>query len=379
MRSFTFRSSSPYSSASRIMRSISSWLKRPLSFVMVIFSSLLVDLSMAETSMIPFSSTSNVTSIWGTPRGAGGIPLRSNLPSWRLSFVRARSPSYTTMVTLGWLSEAVLKTWLFFAGIWVLRSTSFVMTPPTVSIPRDRGITSTRRTLSLTALSPQRTAPWTAAPYATASSGLIPLLSSFPLKKSLRSCWTLGIRVEPPTRTMSSISLFLSLASARTASTGLRVLLNRSMLNSSNFARLIFSEKSNPSVSPSTSTWASGWEDSCRFAASQALRRRARALWSLEMSTLFFFLISSTKCFIMRLSKSSPPRWVSPFVATTSKKPSSIVSRETSNVPPPRSNTRIFRSPFLSRPYAMAAAVGSLMIRATLSPAIAPASLVDWR
>merc|ERR1719379_2814097 len=31
---------------------------------------------------------------------------------------------------------------------------------------------------------------------------------------------------------------------------------------------------------------------------------------------------------------------------------------------------------FLSRPYAMAAAVGSLMIRITFSPAMAPASLV---
>ena len=30
-------------------------------------------------------------------------------------------------------------------------------------------------------------------------------------------------------------------------------------------------------------------------------------------------------------------------------------------------------------PYAMAAAVGSLMIRKTFSPAIVPASLVDWR
>jgi len=35
-----------------------------------------------------------------------------------------------------------------------------------------------------------------------------------------------------------------------------------------------------------------------------------------------------------------------------------------------------FSPPFLSRPYAMAAAVGSLIILSTLRPAIAPASLV---
>ena len=52
----------------------------------------------------------------------------------------------------------------------------------------------------------------------------------------------------------------------------------------------------------------------------------------------------------------------------------------TSKVPPPRSKMRTLcsRCPapwvFLSRPYAMAAAVGSLMMRRTSSPAIAPAS-----
>merc|ERR1719235_2221914 len=57
--------------------------------------------------------------------------------------------------------------------------------------------------------------------------------------------------------------------------------------------------------------------------------------------------------------------------------------QETSKVPPPRSKMTTLRSPamldFLSRPYAMAAAVGSLMIRITFSPAMAPASLVAWR
>jgi hypothetical protein len=57
-----------------------------------------------------------------------------------------------------------------------------------------------------------------------------------------------------------------------------------------------------------------------------------------------------------------------------------MVKMLTSKVPPPRSNTRIFFSPpFLSKPYAIAAAVGSLMIRATFKPAIIPASLVACR
>jgi len=51
---------------------------------------------------------------------------------------------------------------------------------------------------------------------------------------------------------------------------------------------------------------------------------------------------------------------VSPAVAFTSKIPSSIVSKETSKVPPPRSKIRTFFShpPRLSNPYALAAAVG---------------------
>jgi len=55
---------------------------------------------------------------------------------------------------------------------------------------------------------------------------------------------------------------------------------------------------------------------------------------------------------------------------------------DTSKVPPPRSKTKIFCLPspplLLSRPYAIATAVGSLIIRMTLRPAIAPASMVAF-
>ena len=67
---------------------------------------------------------------------------------------------------------------------------------------------------------------WTAAPKATASSGLMFLLAFLPLKKVSNIDWTLGMRVEPPTRTMSCTSSFLMPESLRTCSTGLRVFLN---------------------------------------------------------------------------------------------------------------------------------------------------------
>ena len=52
-------------------------------------------LSLALTIRMPLPSTSKVTLIWGTPHGAGGMPLSSNRPSSLLSRVRERSPSYT--------------------------------------------------------------------------------------------------------------------------------------------------------------------------------------------------------------------------------------------------------------------------------------------
>ena len=91
------------------------------------------------------------------------------------------------------------------------------------------------------------------------------------------------------------------------------------------------------------------------------------------------FLNSATIQSTIALSKLSPPRWLSPFVDFTSKTPSPSSSTDTSKVPPPRSKTRIVWSASLSSPYASEAAVGSLMIRSTLRPAILPASFVASR
>ena len=99
----------------------------------------------------------------------------------------------------------------------MLRSISFVITPPLVSMPRVSGVTSSSRT-SLT--SPASTPAWMAAPTATTSSGLTPRCGSLPVS-SLTFSWTAGMRVMPPTSTTWSISLApLSLASSSAWRTG---------------------------------------------------------------------------------------------------------------------------------------------------------------
>ncbi|KYN05452.1 NAD-specific glutamate dehydrogenase, partial [Cyphomyrmex costatus] len=132
-------SSDRYFSASLTILSMSSFDKRPLSLVIVILFSLPVDFSIAETFNMPVrrntqkSSISKVTSICGTPRGAGGIPVSSNLPRMLLSFVIALSPS-----------EYVVNVWVCFVGIVVFLLIKVVITPPAVSIPNDNGVTSSR-------------------------------------------------------------------------------------------------------------------------------------------------------------------------------------------------------------------------------------------
>ena len=167
------------------------------------------------------------------PRGAGGIPVSWNLPRLLLPLAISRSPCSTWISTEGWLSSAVEKVSDFFVGIVVLRSISFVITPPLVSIPRVSGVTSSSST-SLT--SPASTPAWIAAPTATTSSGLTPWCGSLPVS-SLTLSRTAGIRVMPPTRTTWSI---VASASSSARLTGPTTRSSRSAVSSFSFERLSF-------------------------------------------------------------------------------------------------------------------------------------------
>src|SRR6267143_998324 len=160
---------------------------RPELEVMVILFSLPVARSLAATWTMPFASMSKVTSICGTPRGAGGMPSRWKRPSVLLSRAIGRSPWSTCTSTLVCPSAAVLNTSDFLVGMVVLRWISCVATPPSVSMESVSGVTARSR-MSFT--SPVRTPPWTAAPIATTSSGLTERLGSL-AKKSL-TIWQLG-------------------------------------------------------------------------------------------------------------------------------------------------------------------------------------------
>ena len=188
---------------------------------------------------MPFASMSNVTSIWGTPLGAGAIPSRLNSPKDLLSAAISLSPCDTRIVTADWLSSAVEKVCDFFEGIVVFLSINLVKTPPSVSIPRDKGVTSKRRT-SLT--SPINTPPCIAAPEATTSSGLTPRWGSV-LKKPVTASIILGILVIPPTRITSSISLALTPASFKADLQGSMLLVIKSSTSDSNFDLVSFTFK----------------------------------------------------------------------------------------------------------------------------------------
>mmetsp|Transcript_15666 Transcript_15666/g.48501 ORF Transcript_15666/g.48501 Transcript_15666/m.48501 type:complete len:520 (-) Transcript_15666:374-1933(-) len=372
-------SADAFSSASRTICSISA-SDRPPDDRMTTDCSLPVALSLADTFRMPSASMSNDTSICGVPRGAGGIPVKSNCPSCLLSAASSRSPWSTLIWTWGWLSAAVENVCAFFVGIVVFRLMRRVNMPPSVSMPIDSGVTSSSK-MSLT--SPRNTPPWIAAPMATTSSGFTPLWGFWPKNDSTVS-WTLGIRVMPPTRMTSSMAAFSTFASVTQLLHGSRVRLTKSSTMPSNWALPSFTFKCFGPVASAvmngndTSVVAS--PSSSRLAFSAASRRRCMASASDDKSNPLSFLNSANKCLSNASSKSSPPNIVSPLVDLTSKTPPLISKMDTSNVPPPRSKTATsLPSSALSRPYASAAAVGSLMIRKTSNPAMRPASFVAWR
>ena len=189
--------------------------------------------------------------------------------------------------------------------------------------------------------SPPRTPAWMAAPTATTSSGLTPLCGSLPLNIFLTASTTAGMRVMPPTRMTSSMSPGFMPASAMALRTGSSVFATRSATRSSSLARVRLMTRC---LGPDASALMKGRLisvlvvlDSSIFAFSAASLRRWRAIRSLERSMPSLFLNSAPSQSMTRWSKSSPPRWVSPFVERTSKTPSLSSRMLMSNVPPPRS------------------------------------------
>ena len=85
-------------------------LDKPPDDWMIIDCSLPVPLSLELTLTIPLASISKVTSTWGTPRGAGGIPTNWNWPRSLLSAAISRSPWWTLISTWVCPSAAVEKT-----------------------------------------------------------------------------------------------------------------------------------------------------------------------------------------------------------------------------------------------------------------------------
>eukprot|EP00755_Sulcionema_specki_P004730 Sspe_Gene.30833::Locus_15229_Transcript_2_2_Confidence_0.400_Length_2383::g.30833::m.30833 len=152
------------------------------------------------------------------------------------------------------------------------------------------------------------------------------------------------------------------------------------MQSCSNFARVIFSEKSRPSTSPSISTRASGWVDSCRLAASEAFLSRASARSSAKYLLPVVHLDQSQEVLHQAVVEVLPSEVGVPSCRKHLEEAAlDLQQRHVETSPRRRSNTSTLLSPVRSSPYAMAAAVGSFTTRTTFSPAMVPASLVDCR
>ncbi len=264
--------------------------------MIVICCSLPVPRSLADTFTIPLASISKVTSIWGTPLLAGGIPSRRNCPRDLLSLANCLSPCTTLMSTAVWLSAAVEKIWLCLVGIVVFLSISLVATPPMVSMDRDSGVTSRSR-ISPAPASPASLPPCTEAPMATHSSGFRDLLGSLPVICLTLSC-TAGIRVEPPTSSTCPRSELVSPASFMAFCTGMAVFSTKSWVSSSNCARLRFMSKC---LGPSAVAVMKGKLifvvialESSFFAFSAASFSLCMAILSLDRSTPSAFLNSAS-------------------------------------------------------------------------------------
>jgi hypothetical protein len=121
------------------------------------------------------------------------------------------------------------------------------------------------------------------------------LHNSFPPKKSYKSYYTLGILVDPPTKTTSIIDFFSIPESFNTFSTGGIHYLKYYKHNSSNLALDILMLKSSDSANESTSIEVSVEADKILLALSHYVLNLLKALGFLETSTFVFLKNSLTQ------------------------------------------------------------------------------------
>ena len=226
--SLAFLSASALASAS--LSSFDFLFGRPEEASMRMSLRLPVALSVALTLMILFASMSKVTSICGTPRGAGGMPSGGTV-----QWFCCRSPwgvllqdaDFHTGLVVGRGAEHLT----FLGRDGGVGVDELVITLPMVQY-QGQGVTSNRST-SFT--SPVSTPPWMAAPTAT-TIGVHSLAGVFPKKSSTAFC-TAGMRVDLLPKMISSMSLCsipqLSSLSRKRA----MVRFTKSSINCSNFAR----------------------------------------------------------------------------------------------------------------------------------------------
>mmetsp|Transcript_3680 Transcript_3680/g.11336 ORF Transcript_3680/g.11336 Transcript_3680/m.11336 type:complete len:252 (-) Transcript_3680:1181-1936(-) len=249
-----------------------------------------------------------------------------------------RSPSKILTSISVWLSYTVVNSDFFLHGMEVFLLTTFAKCLPSHSTPKDNGTTSINKTLDVClSRTPAKMAPCTAAPYATASSGCTDLFNGLPSKYSVKISWTLGTRVEPPTKTISFTADFSLPASDKTLLTASKHLWKVGSFTLLNSSRLMVMFTS---CSPMKhSNLADCAMDNSLLAFSHAVLNLRLDLSSLKMVSAFGYVFWT--CAIKDSSKSSPPKCVSPAVDNTSKTPSCKCNSETSKVPPPKSKTKM--------------------------------------
>ena len=164
--------------------------------------------------------------------------------------------------------------------------------------------------------SPERTAPWIAAPTATHSMGSTPLSGALP-NVSSTNLRTRGIRVCPPIRIILLTSPRVSFASSITLFIGALIRSTIGRARSSNLARVNVKWRCLSCIMNGRSTSVVTSVESSIFAFSAASFSRVIAILSVLRSIPLCRLNSSIRYPTTALSMSAPPVLVSPLVAST--------------------------------------------------------------